>query len=611
MKFINRHSETPKCHDELVSLSNAELVSASTLFFIIILLLCPPLHAGEGIELNNLNSTWSRVLPGKLICEPQNTSYGFAVITDAHSLMSFTSSGSLVFEKPLLRATTAFFGVLENDFFAVVTASSRRLSLINPDGKELWNLQTDFKITDSPFSGRDGRFFVRGQDTLSCYGINGVRKWQIKTPVQSSLKIQEVADGTLIVFLQQLDAGKTQALRITPFGEIVEQITFAGEVVHALTTPQGVLLVFTDGTSGLFELKENKSVHKWLFKKELIQKTNRDFFILSQDKSQVIYINIKASAVEIDYINLEDGSVQNSFIIEENITPTYGFYNTSGVFLADTKKACFYNNQGRYIWSGTLPDKKSRITVYYTAFTTDNCFLLFCSDWSIYAFRTAHAPQTQNAQTKNGSSKKADYHSLYTIDTTLLELALPLPINAELLDSSRNSLLNRGDYGATEKQYVSELLSICTAYKNIMTTSNFGTRIEKSVFQTDAAGMEKLLTQLSLFYTDTFNEYISYFLRSEKEKVLIHTLLNGIITNGYDPDGKLMESLEYLARNTSEKDETILKDICDAVYSITTVMGSSAIDPKGRDTLSVLMYPKYTSVIRDYARNTLKKLVGK
>ena len=80
--------------------------------------------------------------------------------------------------------------------------------------------------------------------------------------------------------MQQLDHGKTKALRITPFGEVVEEITFAGEVSNALTTPQGILLVFTDGTSGLFELKNNKSEHKWLFKKDLVQKTNNDFFYI-------------------------------------------------------------------------------------------------------------------------------------------------------------------------------------------------------------------------------------------------------------------------------------------------------------------------------------------
>ena len=35
-------------------------------------------------------------------------------------------------------------------------------------------------------------------------------------------------------------------------------------------------------------------------------------------------------------------------------------------------------------------------------------------------------------------------------------------------------------------------------------------------------------------------------------------------------------------------DETLLKDICDAVYSVCVTMGSSAIEPTGNDTLTTL-----------------------
>ena len=580
-----------------------KIVLTLTLFFTFLTLT----FAGEGIELSNQNSSWQRVLPGKLICQPQTTSYGFAVMTDAYNIMSFTSQGKIVFEKLLLRANGGTFGVLENDFFAVVTASSKRITLLNPDGRELWNTTVDFKITHSPTSGRDGRFFLRGSDTLCCFSITGIQKWKITTPLQSKIELQELPDGSLILFLQQLEQGKTKALRITPFGEIVEEITFAGEVVNALTTPQGVLLVFTDGTSGLFDLVQNKSTHKWLFKKDLVQKTNKDFFILSQNKNDVIYVNIKSSTVEIDYINLADGSIKNSFIIDEGIIPTIGWYNDSGVFIADTKKACFYNNAGRYLWSGFMPDQKNKTTYTHTGFTTDNCFLLFSSDWSIHAFRTARAEQTV-IKTK---PQQKNYSSFYEINTTLLELSFPMPISKELLDSERVTLLKAGNYGKTEQQYASELLSVCTAYKNVMSTTNFGTRIEKSVFQTDSAGTEILISQLALFGTDTFCDFIAYFLKTETNRALIHTLLVGIAQNGYDPDVKIMASLEYLARNTSEKDENLLKDICDAVYSICTTMGGSAIEPTGKDTLTTLLYPKYTSIVRDYARNTLKKLVGK
>ncbi len=573
-----------------------------------VLIKTSPLFAGEGIPLDNLNSTWIRVLPGKVICQPQMTSYGFAVITDAKNLMAFSSEGRIVFEKYLTKANSAFFGLLKNDFFAVVTNSSKRLTLLNPDGNELWTLTTDFKITDIPFSGRDGRFFVRGSDILCCYGISGILKWKLETPAQSKLGIQELPDGSLIIFLQQLEKGKTKAIRVTPFGEIVEEITFAGQVINALTTPQGILLVFTDGTSGLFNLNNNRSEHKWLFKKELTQKTNGDFFILSQDKNNVIYVNIKKVGVEIDYINLEDGSITDSFLIEEEILPQYGWYNDSGVFIADSEKAFFYNNAGRFLWSGILPSKKSPVTSSYTAFTSDNCFLLFCSDWSIHAFRTALAPEKS---TVKNSNTKNNYKSYYDINTSFLDLPFPFPLDQKILDSSRITTLQNGNYGKYEQTLMSDLLSVCSAYKSNIASSDFGTRIEKKSFETDVMGMQNLMSQLSYFYTDSFCDYTAYFLKNINDRTIRDTLLKGIIKNGYDPDGLLIEALEYLAHNLSEKDESILIDLCDAIYSVCTTMGYMAIEPKGKDSLSTLLYPKYTSTIRDYARNTLKKLVGK
>ncbi|MBR6340646.1 MAG: hypothetical protein IKR64_01985 [Treponema sp.] len=578
--------------------------------FLILILFSPRLFAAQGIELTNINAAWTRVLPGKPVCQPQTTSYGFAVMTDAHNLMAFTSQGSIVFEKTLSRTAGGSFGVLENDFFALVTGSSKRLTLLNPDGRELWNTSVDFKITAPPKSGRDGRFFVRGTDTLACYSITGIQKWKTTTPPQSKLELQELPDGSLIVFLEELDQGKSKALRLTPFGQIVEKITFAGQLVKALTTPQGILLVFTDGSAGLFDLVENTSTHKWLFKKDKILKNSSDFFILSQNKKDVIYVNIKSGQVEIDCIDLTDGSIKDYFIIEQAIIPQFGWYNDSGVFISDGKEAFFYNNAGRYLWSGSLPDSKSKEAYIYTGFTSDNCFLLFSSNWSIYAFRTAHAPEQKNSGNQT-NIQSPDYSSYYDINTSLLELSFPMPIDKELLQPERFSLLSQGGYGQTEALYLSQLLSVCQAYKNVMSTTNFGTRVEKSVLQTDTTATENIFSQLSLFGTDTFCDYTAYFLRRETNKSLILTLLQGISANGYDPQGKLMASLEYLARNSSEKDETILKELCNALYSICRTMGTYAIEPAGKDILSSLMYPKYTSTVRDYARDTLKKLVGK
>ena len=75
--------------------------------------------------------------------------------------------------------------------------------------------------------------------------------------------------------------------------------------------------------------------------------------------------------------------------------------------------------------------------------------------------------------------------------------------------------------------------------------------------------------------------FTACFLRPETNKTIVHTHLRGVVKNGYDPEGKILEALEYLAHNTTEKDETILKDICDAVYSVCITNGGAAIEPLG------------------------------
>ena len=53
-----------------------------------------------GLEkLSNYNTTWTSVLPGTALCQPEVTSYGFCLATDARNLMGFSSTGKLLWEK--------------------------------------------------------------------------------------------------------------------------------------------------------------------------------------------------------------------------------------------------------------------------------------------------------------------------------------------------------------------------------------------------------------------------------------------------------------------------------------------------------------------------------
>ena len=70
------------------------------------------------------------------------------------------------------------------------------------------------------------------------------------------------------------------------------------------------------------------------------------------------------------------------------------------------------------------------------------------------------------------------------------------------------------------------------------------------------------------------------------------------------------EDLTYTARWSKNKDTAYLNTICDSVYSICLFMGRPAYNKKGKDILKSLMGIGYSSKTRNYARDTLKKIIA-
>ena len=594
-------------------------------FFAVLIFIFTPLflkNQGFSIysqdKLTNINASWTTVLPGKVVYQPEVSSYGFAVMTDARDVEVFSNDGKLVWEKHLKKFNSPFFTFLKDDFLTVITDSGKHLALINPDGTELWNIDLDFKITDKPVSGRDGRFFIRGQDRLCCYTITGLRKWSIKTPVQSKLPPQTLTDGSLVVFLNEMQDHKTKALRITPFGEIIEEILFAGEVVTSITTPKGVLLTFTDGSCGLFDLittdNQNQKIqngvveHKWLLQSDT--KDKRNFFVLSQNKDKIIYINHRSSSIEIDYIDSSDGNIYQSFFVQNVQHSPTCFYNDDGVLIADKENAFFFNNNGKQLWAGKMPQKGSREYYNNLLFTTDNHFVLFGLNWSINAFRTSQISKKKNKQ-ENPPKERENYNSYYKYDPGVYDLILySNKINEEMIDDVRFKALSEGNYAKDETAWISNLMGYNYLYTNFLTLSNTtAVRVEKTVFETDMVGLEKMLYELSAFNSDVFTDQICLYLRKEKNRTLLHSLISGIAKNGYDSDYRILQTLSQFAKNLNPKDDLLLGDVCDAVYSICRIMGSEAINQYGKNIYSELLYPKYSSITRVKARESMKKLV--
>lgn len=574
------------------------------LFFSCIILCLSNLLFSQEI-LSNQNYNWSNVLSGKIIAEPIVTSYGVCVISDAKTLSAISNTGKVLWEKNIGRTTNPKLGVFEEDFIFLVN-NSKKLVLFNPSGSEIWNKTLDFEIKDAPFPGRDGRFFVRGKNQINCYGMNGICKWELKTPEQSDLSLQELPDGSFLVFMKKLSEGKTQGLRCSPFGTILEEITFAGEVINSSWSNAGIFLNFSDGTTGLFSLENDLAKNKWVFNSpENSIKPLQNYTIPSKNREQAAIFSQNGSTLQTYIINPENGTILSSFKIPELSFITKAEFNNFGIFITDSTKAVFYNTKGSCLWSAVLPSKTSKLKWNYLTYTNDNFLLIFGTNWTLNAYRV-----TQNANEKKSITRKTNYSDYYDISTQSFDTIYTVNLDSNLISQSRYDNLSKGYYGDKEILWSSELQSTCIEYFNYLNSSNSGGRVDKSVFQNDTSGLEKMISQFNLYGSDTFNTYTITILKKEKNRSLINTALNNIIKFGYDPDGKLLQSLENLTVTASKKDEMMLINICESVYSICKFMGRPAYNSKGKNILTTLLYPQYSSQTRNYARDTLKKIAS-
>ena len=159
--------------------------------------------------LDNQNATWSTVLSGSTICPPALTSYGICLASDAKNLIAISSNGNILWEKSFSRSKNVTICSLPSDFILFFDNDKNLMKLINPSGSLVWEIQSPFKVTDTQknvFSGRDGRFIIKNEAQIYCYGINGICRWSIDSLELKKLPAQELPDGSIIFFTKEKDS---------------------------------------------------------------------------------------------------------------------------------------------------------------------------------------------------------------------------------------------------------------------------------------------------------------------------------------------------------------------------------------------------------------------
>ena len=557
---------------------------------------------------------WTLTLNGKIIAPPQATSYGFAVLTDGRTVYASSDDGTVLWQKELGGRISPYLTVLDGDFLLTVFRGNT-LTLLNPEGLPLWSVRVPFTLAASPFIGRDARIFVRGKTDIACYGIKGVCKWHIRTEEQDTKSIQELPDGSVVVLLSKPDNGRTAALRISPFGEVMEKFAFTGIVASCVSSPQGgILVTLKSGGAGLCALDgKNKTTTKWALSRTqegLPLPANDGSFFIPYSATRAALVQPAGGDAAVTFYKLSDGEAATHYRVSGIDVSRISYVNPflRGMAFADADGAVFCTERESVVWSVRLPDMNGASDPWDYLLYTESGYLIVCKkSWTISGFRVVQNVGGGQLQKQD----RGNYTAFFAQETPLYDMYdIEGKLDTGLTGSERQAALDGGMYGPLEKSWMSELRSACDAYRSTITNASAGGRAKRSVFIEDVAGTDAMFKQLSRFGTSTESEIIARLIDAEGIGVHLPTLIVQAGECAYDPAGSMLDSLDKAFRTIPAQNTRLLQTMCDTVFSICRFMGRPAFYRHGKDILARLLYPEYDAKVRAYAAQTLQKIAS-
>jgi hypothetical protein len=537
-------------------------------------------------------SDWQTVLGGSVIAPPHTTSWGFISITEGNLLSACTENGKILWQKKLRDKPSTYYAVTKNDFLYSISDSKTKISLYNPSGIFLWEKELPDLACGPPLCGRDGRIFVPTKNKLLCYGLKGIRKWQIDTEIANSdFPLLELNDGSLLLILDKTQQNDSIGCRISPYGTIIEEIHFSGKIFNACSFSNGILVIFSNGTIGCLSVINNLAISAWTISanKTGPQGTIPYKIIAQKDSFCIVYTsknNTNTYLYCYNLINLNKQWEVSLPLLKINNTTMYPAHSNRYDFYSDNYSVSFRALDGKKLWEkaiNTPPNMK------YCMVSQSGYLICTTTDWTVHGYRLY----------QDLPSLETDTEMLNDLKKTYSTFSPPVATKYPTLLDITNSFIN-GDYGAQElvykkflekeKELVYKNFYTTNATKDIYLQTEFISAIEKSGTSDSASIIATIITKAT-------------------DPVVIQHALQAAAIIGYDDDGKMLDAIELLlsTKKSYILDTTAILAV-DATYSICYFMGRPIFYSKGKDILfEVLSYKNKN--IEEYTIKILEKII--
>lgn len=559
--------------------------------------------AQRNIDLKSQEPSWQAVIGGVAVSPCVETSYGVALLSDGRLLSACTSSGTVIWQRSIKGRPSPYISAF-GDFLYVVTDSSK-VNLVNPSGMTLWTANTQFQIVCPPVPARDGRVFVQGKKNLACYGLDGKRKWKCETPEQGAFPVCLLDDGSILVFLKAAKNNQSVARRYSVFGKQMEDITFNGIVSTVESCSKGVLVSLKNGSIGLVTSAGDGSTanSKWVAGSG---NTGGAFKICCAKSGETsVFFFQNGSRTEAVVVEIDSGEILNRFPVGSIAPADFKLARATpaGYFISGSYGACEFNEQGTIFFAAALPPSAKWNAIFYT---NKNLIILAMKDWTMKGYVMNQTPAAKKP--KSSVHEKISYISSVQFDSTAMELGIRPLSNEKMAEISKS--FEKGDYGVKEEEYLELLKTEAENY--IYSCSKISQSREENpgFFVENAVYTQNLLYLMSKTGTREFSVFFAKLLSGDLDTGQLVSTISFAGKNGYDEDGMVLLALENLLMyKIQTKDTTLLKTICDSTYEICRFMGRPALNKRGKNILTHMLFPAYDKNIQDYARKTLEKMI--
>lgn len=539
----------------------------------ILLIASSRLFAGEPL--------WTRVLSGDVAAGPLSRADRIFLSGSDRTVTCLSEKGAFLWSRPVPGKSGQLLTVLKSGI-VLASSGSGTITALNVDGLFLWRVNGADSPLVAPYEGRDGRIFLIYRNRIVCISPTASVKWTVPLAETPGNIVSETGSGDLLVSLSS-DA----IIRVSPFGQLLERVALSETPTKMAATGSGFVCGFTTGIVRCYDVRDGRTGPARKATEAIWEyRTGSSIVSFALGEGTLCVLSRDGNLCGI---NVTDGTLLwksgTGIGVAGSASIDYGYGQFNVMYRGFS---CARTVQGRPVWDLTLPlgVKDPVLGENGIAITVDSSATI-----SAYRAEARIVPEKKAQKCENygiliGSFEEYGFPGAE--DQSILASFFER-VSADIID---------GNVGTDENFYARKL-------SGILQNGNAATPVSREYDQTERARAASLLGRLG---SSEYRDVLFDAAKRERDPSVRIGILYGISALGPDTDGKAIEAVSLIARESGIDNSPINRASCDALYSIVRYTGGS-VALQGAALLSRFAQSPYGNLDREYARGVMANIL--